>query len=766
MKFGIGQPVKRVEDLRLLRGEGRYVDDVSLPDQAHAALLRSPVAHGRVRNLSLEAARSLPGVLCAWGYEDISGHLAPLTSEIPVPIEIAPVSVPNLADETVRFVGQPVAFVVAETRALAESAVEAIEADFEELEAVTDPVAALAPGAPQLHPEAPGNLAYQWECGDAAAVEALFAEATHVVRSPVLNQRIVVASIEPRAINVAYDRDSRRWEAWTSSQGVFGMRAKLAASLGVDADRIRVQTADVGGAFGMKLMNHPEYALCALAAERLGRPVKWIGSRSEAFLSDAQGRDMRGEVEGAFDADGRCLAMRMRTVSGIGAQYSSASVAVHTHFSAPLLGGMYAVKATHSSVRGAFVNTPATDAYRGAGRPETLYATERLMEAAARQLGMDRAEIRRVNLVRSDQLPHPTPGGLKFDSGDTLRVLDRAIADSDYAGFEARAAEAARRGRHRGLGLTYYFERTGGGPVEHTEMALGEDGILRIRIGTQASGQGHETTWAQIAHEKLGLALENIRVLSGDSDGLPGGGGTGGSRSTVKAGQVLTLGAAHLVDQARAKAAEHLEAAEGDVEFDAAEARFRIAGTDRTVGLAEIAAEAGGITGRGHVNEAITTYPNGCHVCEVEIDAETGQLEILRYTVVDDFGTLINPMLVEGQVHGGVVQGIGQVIGEAAVWDRDTGQPVTGSFMDYQLPRAADVPSIALSFEELPAPSTELGVKGCGEAGSVGGIPSTALAVLDALWRAGVREPIETPYTPLKLWQALQRAESVPTAAE
>ncbi|MEL6264138.1 MAG: xanthine dehydrogenase family protein molybdopterin-binding subunit [Pseudomonadota bacterium] len=766
MKFGFGQHVQRVEDFRLLRGEGTYVDDIALANQAHAALLRSPVAHGRLGRVDLAAARAMPGILLAWSCDDINGRLKPLGNEFPLPFEHAKVFGSHLAGTRVHYVGQPIAFVVAESRAAAEDAVEAIEVEIEDLPAVTDPAAALAPEAPQLHEAAPGNLAYVWECGDRLATERLFAEAAHIIATPVLNQRVVVASIEPRCINVTHDPAAGRWEVWCSSQGVFGMRAKLAAAMGVEADRIRVHCNDVGGAFGMKLMNHPEYALCALAAQDLARPVKWIGSRSEAFLSDAQGRDMRGTVEGAFDADGRCRAMRMAAISGIGARYSTAGAAVHTVFSAPLLGGMYAVEAMHAEVRGAFLNTPPTDAYRGAGRPETIYATERLMEAAARQLGIDPVEIRRRNLLTPAALPHAAPGGLTFDSLDCHRVLDRALAEADHAGFDARAAASAGRGAQRGLGVAYYFERTGGGPVEHADLQMDAAGRLSVAIGTQSSGQGHETAWAQILHDALGIPFEAITIRPGDSDALKGGGGTGGSRSTIKAGQVLGVGADNLVEAGRDRAATLLEAAAGDIEYDATIAGYRIAGTDRTVGLQAVAGAAGGLAALGEVNEAVTTFPNGAHVVEVEIDLETGQPTVDRYTIVDDFGRLLNPMLAAGQVHGGVAQGLGQVLMEAAAWDGATGQPLTGSFMDYAMPRAGDIPDLALGFEEIPTASNPLGVKGCGEAGSVGAIPAVSLAVLDALWRAGVREAPETPYTPLRLWQALQARARPAVAAE
>ena len=767
MKFGIGQAVSRLEDTRLLTGRGTYVDDIVLPGQLHAHVLRSPVAHGKITTIDTTAAARIPGVRLVWTHQDIAGRLRPLGNEFPLEPTPASVVMPHLADNAVRFAGQPLAFIVARSRAAAEEAAELVEIDIDELPAVTDPEAALEVGAPQLHEDAPGNLAYEWFMGDAEAVERTFAGAAHVVSTRVLNQRLVVNSLEPRAINVRFHEDESRWECWIGSQGAHGMRAKIARALGVPPDRVRVHVGDVGGAFGMKLMDHPEYALCALAAQEMGCPVKWVGSRYESFMSDAQGRDMRGTVEGAFDADGRCLAMRMSTVSGLGAHYSSFGTGVHTAFSAPLLGGMYAVPVTCARVRGAFINTPPTDAYRGAGRPETIYATERLMEAAARRIGIDRVEIRRRNLVTPDRLPYPTPGGFVFDSLDTHTVLDRVLEASDYAGFDVRQAEAAARGRHRGIACIYYFERTGGAPNEDSRMELGPDGELRIWVGTQSSGQGHETAWAQVAHEKLGLPIDKIRLMPGDSDALPGGGGTGGSRSLIMASQVLLANSDELISKGRALAADHLEAAAGDIEFEATRGgTFRVAGTDRTVELTELAAEAGGITATGavRIKGPTATFPNGAHVCEVEIDAETGALEILRYTIVDDFGTLVNPTLVAGQVHGGIVQGIGQVVGEEARWDPETGQPLTGSFMDYRMPRAADVPFFDLAFEEVPAKTNPLGVKGCGESGSVGGIPATALAVLDALWRAGVTEPLETPYTPLKLWQALQSARTTAAA--
>ncbi|GMG81245.1 xanthine dehydrogenase family protein molybdopterin-binding subunit [Paralimibaculum aggregatum] len=761
MKFGIGQPVRRAEDDRLVRGRGRYVSDIVLPGQAVAALRRSDVAHGRLRAVAADAARAMPGVLAVYTHADIAGRLVPLGNEFPMDPPPAPVTVPHLADTHVRFVGQPIAFVVAETREAAEAAAEAIEVEIEELPAVVDPLAALAPGAPELHPEAPGNLAYDWHHGDAAEVAAIFAGAAHVVQAGVTNQRVAVAPMEPRAIAVAYDpagaEGQGRWEAWVGCQGAHGMRGRMAVSLGVAPERIRVRVPDVGGGFGMKLMTHPEYALAALAAKDLGRPVAWVADRSESFLSDAQGRDMRGRVEGAFDAAGRILALRMDTVSGLGAQYSSVGVAVHTVFSAVLLGGMYRVPRIHARVRGAFLNTTPTDAYRGAGRPETIHATERLMDAAARALGLDRAEIRRRNLVTPAMLPHTTDGGFTFDSLDTHAVLDRALAAADWAGFEARRAAEAET-HALGIGITYYMERTGGGPVETARVEVTPEGGARIWVGTQSNGQGHATAWAQILHEETGLPFERIALMEGDSDALPAGGGTGGSRSAKMASRVILLAAGEIREKGRALAAEHLEAAPSDIEFDAAASAFRIAGTDRSVSLAALAAEAGGIEGAGAVDGRASTFPNGCHIAEIAIERATGRAALRRYTVVDDFGRLINPEIVAGQVHGGVVQGIGQVLMEAARWDPETGQPLTGSFMDYAMPRAADLPRFAVEFLEVPARTNPLGVKGCGEAGAVGGISATASAVADALAAAGAApETVEPPYTAETLWRALNR---------
>jgi carbon-monoxide dehydrogenase large subunit len=765
MKFGIGQPVARKEDPRFLTGRGRYVDDIAPPDAARAYVLRSPVAHGRILRLDADAARGAPGVLAVYTAADIAGRLVELPNEFPLEQAdgSAPAGVthPHLAHDRVRFVGQGVAFIVAETLEAAKDAAEMIEVEYEDLPVVIDQETALAPDAPQLHDAAPGNLAYRWTIGDAVATDAAFAQAAHVTRVTVRNQRVIVASMEPRALTARFDLETDRWEIWAGSQGAHGIRNRVALALGVDPSRIRAHTPDVGGGFGMKLMAHTEYGLTALAAQDVGRPVRWTAERSEAMLADAQARDLVTHAEGAFDAEGRILGYRWRSVSNLGAYYSSFGAAIHTVFSGPLMGGMYRVPALFQEVRGAFTNTTPTDAYRGAGRPEQIYVTERLMDQAAHEMEIDPVEFRLRNLITPAELPFPTQGGMTFDSLAPAENVKRVVAEADRDGFPARRRESAARGKLRGFGVCYYMERTGGGPVERARIRITPNGACEVRVGTQSNGQGHETAWAQVVTEKLGLDWDSIILLEGDSDALPAGGGTGGSRSLIMASRVLLLASDAMEDKARALAAAKLEAAEADIEFSPAEGGlFRVAGTDRTAKLVELAMEAGGLEAEGGVDDRESTFPNGSHVAEVEIDPDTGRLTLERYTVVDDFGSLVNPRLVAGQVHGGLVQGAGQAIMEGARWDAETGQPLTGSFMDYAMPRAADAPFFDVQFNtEAPTPSNPLGVKGCGEAGAVAAVPAIVLAAHDALRAAGA-EAVESPLTPEKLWRALAEARS------
>lgn len=783
MKFGVGQAVTRKEDVRFLRGTGRYVDDVTLPGQAYGVFVRSPVAHARILGVACGAARTMPGVLGVWtngegGMEALADARTGMGVRNADGSDGAYPAQPHLARDTVRHVGQPVAFVVAESEAAARAAAETVTVEYDEMPAVIGSAAALEPDAPCLHTDAPGNLAYDWEVGDAAAVEAAFAKAAHVSRLRIDNPRIVVNTMEPRAINAAHD--GARWEVWCGTQGSHAMRAQIAAALQVEPERLRLRTPDVGGGFGMKLMLHPEYAVVCKAAELLGRPVKWTADRSESFLSDLQGRDIVTEAEAACDADGRILAMRLSSVSDLGAYPSRAAPACHTTFCGDLAPTVYAIGAVHNRVRGVYTNTTPMDAYRGAGRPEQNYIMERVIDRVGADMGIAQDAIRRRNLATPDMMPWTTALGVTFDSGDFPRVLDAAMERADFAGYEARRREAARRGRLGGIGLVCYMERTAGGPVEQARVQLipGRDGapnVARIWSGTQSTGQGHETAFAQIVRERLGIDFDAIEWVPGDSDALPAGGGTGGSRSLLMAGRSFLHATEDVIAKARAGAAEALEAAEADIEFHAVEGgEFRIAGTDRTVDLFTAVAamplgearagDAVGLIGEGGVNGRENTYPNGCHICEVEIDPETGDVAVTRYTVVDDFGTLVNPLLVLGQVQGGVAQGIGEALCEQAIYDPGTGQPLTGSYMDYVMPKADDLPMMDISFAPTPCTTNELGIKGCGEAGTVGAGSAVICAALDALRPVGVTE-IDMPLSPLKVWSAI-RGASARMAAE
>ena len=772
MKFGVGQPVRRREDDRFLRGAGRFVDDIRHEGQLYAAFLRSPHAHALIEAIDGAGAKAAPGVLAVYTHHDADangltdmGDVSGLTNADGS--GIAPVKTPHLARGRVRYVGQPVAMVVAESAAAARDALELIEVDFTDLPAVTTPAEALTDTAPQLHDAAPNNLAYEWEMGEREATDAAFAQAAHRVKMALPNQRIIVNAMEPRAVNAQYDRAADRWTLHVGTQGSHAMRGRVAAGLGIPADkaadRLRVVTPDVGGGFGMKLMVHPEYALCALAAKLLNRPVKWTADRTESFLADVQGRDVHGEIEGAFDAEGRLLAIRFDGLSNLGGYYSQVGAAIHTIFSVPLLGAMYRCPLAHARVRGVFTNTTPTDAFRGAGRPEMVHFTERLIEQAGRDLGLDPAEIRRRNLLSAAEMPYVTwSNGSTYDSGDCLAMLERGLEVADYAGRQARKEEAAARGKLLGVGLTYYMERTGGGPVENARIRVRPDGRITAWIGTQSTGQGHETAWAQLIHERLGVDPDAIDFPAGDSDLLPAGGGTGGSRSLIMGHRSFFNAADDLIEKARQTASEKLEASVADIEFSREEGGlFRIAGTDRSISLFDLAEgqtdELGGeaLLGVGGVTDRTSSFPNGVHVAEVEIDPETGRATLARFTMVDDFGRIVNPLLAEGQSQGGAAQGIGQALCEGAVYDPETGQPLTGSYMDYQLPRAGDLPMFEGRFvEDWPCETNPLGVKGCGEAGTVGGTPAVMLAVLDALRDRGVSD-IAMPTTPQRIWAAL-----------
>jgi len=769
-KFAIGQPVSRKEDPALLRGEGRYSDDLTLPGQLHAVMVRSRHAHGLLRGVDTAEAQAMPGVVGVYTAADLREGgigLMPASagknrdgSATPRPPQTA------LAETKVRFVGDPVAFVVAETAKQARDAAEAVLLDIDPLPAVTDARAA-APGAPLLHDDAPGNLAMDYHHGDSAAVQAAFAAAAHVTKLRISNSRIVVSAMEPRSALGDYDVAAGRYTLRLGCQGVFGMRAALKNVLGVPLERIRVLTGNVGGSFGMKASVYPEYPCLLHAARVLGRPVKWTDERSESFLSDSHGRGHEVDAALALDAEGRFLAIRVEVFGNLGAYLSNATTLPATGNTMKNMVGVYATPLIEVSSKCVFTNTTPVGPYRGAGRPEGNYYMERLVDTAAAEMGIDRVELRRRNHIQPGQMPYNAPSGMAYDSGDFSAILDEALAMADWDGFPARRAESRRRGKLRGRGIGQYLEVTAPPTQEMGGIRFEPDGTVTIITGTLDYGQGHASPFAQVLCDRLGIPFDRVRLLQGDSDALIAGGGTGGSKSMMASGAAIVEASALCIEQGRRIAAHALEAAEADIEFE--RGRFVIAGTDRGVGIMELAEQlrAGMALPPGlpatldvqHIHEAApSAFPNGCHVAEIEVDPETGITEVVRYNMVNDFGVLINPMLVEGQAHGGIVQGIGQALMEATAYDGD-GQLMTGSFMDYALPHASDAPPFAFQSHPVPARTNALGVKGCGEAGCAGALPAVMNALADALSDAGVRH-IDMPATPQRVWAAIEAART------
>jgi carbon-monoxide dehydrogenase large subunit len=770
-KFGVGQPVPRTEDPHLVRGEGRYTDDIDLPGQAYVAIVRSRHAHGVIRNIDLAAARAMPGVLAAYTGADLkTAGYGPFKcvvgfknrdgSDMRKPVR------PALATDKVRFVGDPVAFVVAQTPAQARDAAETVVLDIDALPAVTRASAAAQPGAPQLYDEAPGNVALDYHYGDADKVAAAFAAAAHVTKLTIVNSRVVVNAMEPRAAIGAYDPASGRWTLHTGCQGAFGMKGQLADVLGVPGDKVHVLVGNVGGSFGMKAAVYPEY-VCALHAARvLGRPVKWTADRFESFLSDHHGRDHEFVGELALDAKGRFLAVRFTGYGNMGAFLGTVAPLMSTLNIVKNAMGVYRTPLIEVSTKCMFTNTTFVSAYRGAGRPEGNYYMERLIDAAAAEMKIDRLALRRRNHVRPSEMPYAAASGMTYDSGEFTKVLDGAVALADWDGFKARKREARKRGRLRGIGVGSYLEVTAPPNKEMGGIRFEADGTVTIITGTLDYGQGHASPFAQVLSERLGIPFDRIRLLQGDSDELLAGGGTGGSRSMYASGTAIVEAAQKVVERGREIAGAVLEAAAADIEFR--NGRFIIAGTDRSIGIMELADRLR--TGIAlpdnvpksldvrHVTETIpSAFPNGCHVAEVEVDPSTGTIEVVKYSSVNDFGTIINPLLVEGQIHGGVVQGIGQALMEVTAYDSD-GQLLTGSYMDYAMPRAPDAPMLGFASHPVPAKSNPLGVKGCGEAGCAGALTSVMNAIVDALSECGIRH-IDMPVTSEKVWRAIQGAK-------
>ena len=768
-QFGIGQPVRRVEDRRFITGHGNYVDDIQLPRQTYAFMLRSPHAHARIVSIDSAAALGVPGVLTVFTGEDLARDgigdipcLSALTNRDGTPSVLPPH--PAIVRDRVRHVGDTVAMVVAETASAARDAAELVGVDYEPLPAVVDTAHALDPGQSSVWAEAPDNLCFDWEVGDGAAVGRAMAGARHRVTLDLINNRVVVNSMEPRGAIGEYDPGEETYTLWSSTQGSHFVRNLLAASVfNIPENRIRVITRDVGGGFGMKLFLYPEHILVLWAARKAGRPVKWVPDRADAFMTDTQGRDNVTRLELALDEELRFLGLEVEMVANMGAYLSNFAPEIPTASGAVMHSGVYAIPAIHVGVKGVFTNTVPVDAYRGAGRPEAAYAIERLIDYAARQLGVAPQELRRRNFIKPEAMPYQTALGLNYDSGEFARNMDQALAAAEFADFPARRAEAQKRGRYRGLGHAVYIEQSGFPPDEFAELRFDQSGTLTILMGTQSSGQGHQTAYTQLAADRLGVPPEKIRVLQGDTAAISFGRGTGGSRSIPVGGGSLIQAADKLIAKGRRIAAHLFEAAEADVEF--ADGVFTVAGTDRRLSIEEVARAAfdparqppgvePGFDETGHFTPPQPTFPNGCHVCEVEIQPDTGHIEIVRYLVVDDFGVVINPLLLAGQVQGGVAQGVGQAMLERTVFDPETGQLLTGSLTDYAIARADDLPQIEFAYNVVPCRTNPLGVKGAGEAGAIGAPPALVNAVVDALAELGI-EHLDMPLTPERVWRAM-----------
>ncbi len=758
MQTRIGERVERLEDPVLLRGEGRYTDDLNEPGQAYAYIVRSTHAHGLLKGINSEAAKQMPGVLAIYTAADLEPygpHKCALDfkqrdgTPMKKPIRKA------LTSGKVRFVGDPVACVVAETYLQAKDAAEAVELDIEPLDAVTLPSAAAKPGAPQLYDDVPGNVCLDFLWGEPDKVASAFASATHVTRLSMRNTRVVVAAMEPRAGLCLYDKASGKWTLTVPGQGVWGQKGQLVDILGVTPDKVRILTYNVGGSFGMKAPIYPEYVCLAHAARALGRPVKWTDERSGAFLSDHHGRDHEMTGELALDADGKILALRITGYGNVGAYLSTVAPQPPSMNVVRNVCGVYRIPLLEVSSKVCFTNTSPVSAYRGAGRPEANMYIERLMDETARQMGIDRFELRRRNHVRPSEIPYKNAAQMTVDSGDFGAVFEKAIKAAE--GFEQRQRESKARGKLRGLGVGSYMEVTAPPNKEMGGIEFGGDKRITFITGTLDYGQGHASPFAQVLSSKLGVPFDSIRLLQSDSDRLVFGAGTGGSRSAMMGGGAAVQAAELVIKKGRTLAAEELEAAEADIEFR--DGKFVVAGTDRAIGILDLANKKPKALDVMHVTDVIpSAFPNGCHVCEVEIDPETGHVDVVRYSSVNDFGTVLNPLMVESQVHGGVLQGMGQCFMENAQYD-ENGQLLTGSFMDYALPHFSDFPApVEWQSHPVPATTNPLGAKGCGEAGCAGALTSVMNAVVDALREVGINH-FDMPASPPRVWAAIRKAK-------
>jgi aerobic carbon-monoxide dehydrogenase large subunit len=756
----IGDAPKRREDERFVTGRGHYLDDLALSGLVHAVVLRSPHAHARIERIATEKARLAPGVLAVLTAEDVrSGGLEPLRPSAEANVQtgerFAFMPQPLLAEGKVRYVGEPVALIVAETRAQALDAAEQVLVYYSPLPVVTTTAAARAVWAPQISTEVPGNLCFDWLTGDPSAVEAAFAAAAHIVELHIDNHRVVTNPIEPRGVIGLWDAEQGRYTGYVSSQSIHTTRDNTARALSVAPAAVRFVAPDVGGGFGAKNFIYPEHVLMLWAAKRVGRPVKWIASRSEVFLADHQARDHQAEAALALDAEGRFLGLRVRSITNVGAYMVSAG-GVQTFQFVHLPGTVYRIPAIDLQVAAVLTNTAPIGVTRGPGFAEAVNIIERLIDQAARQCRFDRAELRRINMVPAAAMPVTNALGNTIDSGAFPETLDRALARADIDGFAARRRESEARGYARGLGFAYHIKGTGGSPTENVEIRFEADGTVSLITGTQTIGQGHETTFPQILADRLGIPNECIRLVQGDTDRIPIGGGHGSSRATYMGGTAIWHASEEIIAKGTRIAAEALEAAEADIRFAAGS--FVVAGTDRSVALLDVAALARDRGTPLDTYHAWTrewmTFPNGAHVAEVEIDRDTGEITLARYTAVDDYGALVNPMIAAGQAHGAIAQGVGQALLEHAVYDPASGQLIAGSLMDYALPRADDLPSYDLGFNATRCTTNPLGVKGCGEAGAVGAFPAVTNAILDAMVPFGVTN-FAGPATPERIWRTI-----------
>ncbi len=783
---GIGAPVRRKEDFRFITGQGQYTDDVTRPGETRAVFVRSPHAHAKIKNIDVAAARKMPGVIdvltgaqlaadkignliCGWMIHSKDGTPMKMSAH------------PALAATKVNCVGDAVAVVIAESIVQGKDAAEKVVVDYEVLPAVIDPAKAQAKGAPQIHPDIGNNTIYQWHLGDQKAVEAAFAAAKHVTKLDIVNNRLVPNAMEPRAALADYDAGTDNLTLWNTSQNPHVARLVISAFIGMAPEhKLRVIAPDVGGGFGSKIFIYPEEVVCLWASRKVKRPVKWTSDRSEAFLTDAHGRDHVTHAELALDANGKILALRAKTIANLGAYMSTFSSSVPTYLYATLLSGQYNIPSIYCEVDAVYTNTAPVDAYRGAGRPEATFVVERLVEVAARQMEIDPADLRRRNFITA--FPHQTPVIMTYDAGDYNASLKKAMEIADVKGFAKRKREAARHGKLRGLGYSTYIEACGIAPSqavgslgagvglwESAEVRVNPTGSVEVLTGSHAHGQGHETTFAQLVSERLGIPIESVSIVHGDTDKVQFGMGTYGSRSGAVGMSAIVKALDKIEIKAKKVAAFMLEAAEGDIEFK--DGKFTVAGTDKSAAFGDVALNAyiahkftgaelePGLKETSFYDPTNFTFPAGCHICEAEVDIETGKTEIVNWTAVDDFGTVINPMIVEGQVHGGIAQGVGQALLEGAHYDAN-GQLITGSMMDYTMPRAHDLPSFHVGLTTTKSPSNPLGMKGCGEAGAI----ASPAAVINAITDALGTENIAMPATANAVWTALQKSHA-PKAA-